>query len=82
MVLGAPQTNGGGCRPGGDAACQFHLKAVRDAPPSWPPTVWERMPLFPFIAKRKLILGVFLIGQNNSSPTCGSIGGRSLIQPP
>jgi hypothetical protein len=34
-------------------------------------------------SKTKLILvWVFLIGQYNSLPTCGSIGGRSLIQPP
>jgi hypothetical protein len=32
MGLGAPRTNGGGCRPGGDAGWQFQLKAVKDGP--------------------------------------------------
>jgi hypothetical protein len=27
---GAPRTNGGGCRPGGDAGWQFRLKAIKD----------------------------------------------------
>jgi hypothetical protein len=30
MGLGAPRTNGGGCRPGGDAGWQFQPKAVND----------------------------------------------------
>ena len=49
-------------------ACRGRLVSVNH--------VYKLNRLLQFHSKTKLILGVFLIGQNNSSPTCGSIGGK------